>query len=463
MENTIQQFPRSREESGFLVDNSIDKVPPQNIEAEMAVLGAMLLSPEAVIKAMELITDAVFYRDIHKFIFSAVIDMFDRNIPIDMLTLRDELKRRDQLDRVGGESYIATLLNTVPSAAHIEHYLRIVFEKYILRNLISVASGIIQESYRPDADAEVMLDNAEKHIFNISQQKTKNDFHEAKNLLKITIDQLDEACSKRRLVTGVATGYVDLDKKTSGLQPSDLIVIAARPSMGKTALALNIVENVALQSREAVAIFSLEMSKEQLVQRMLCSLARVDYSKIRSGFLERKDWPTIVDAAGKLSESKIFIDDTPAISLMELRAKARRLKASDDIKLIVIDYLQLMQAVGKRIESRQQEISEISRSLKALARELHVPVMVLSQLNRSVESRQDHRPMLSDLRESGAIEQDADVVILMVRPEYYNKDTRPGEADIIIAKQRNGPVGDITMRFFSEFARFDNFTLRDED
>ena len=445
------------------MDSSIEKIPPQNIEAEMAVLGAMLLSPDAVIKAMELITQDVFYRDVHKFVFSAVIDMFDRNVPIDMLTLRDELKRRDQLDRIGGETYIASLLNTVPSAAHIEHYLGIIFEKYILRNLINVSTGIIQGSYRSDAEAEAMLDEAEKQIFNISQQKTKNDFHEAKNLLKVTIDQLDEACSKRRLVTGVATGYVDLDKKTSGFQPSDLIVVAARPSMGKTALALNIAENVALQSKEAVAIFSLEMSKEQLVQRMLCSLARVDYSKIRSGFLERKDWPTIVDAAAKLSESKIFIDDTPAISLMELRAKARRLKASDDIKLIVIDYLQLMQASGKRIESRQQEISEISRSLKSIARELHVPVVVLSQLNRSVETRQDHRPMMSDLRESGAIEQDADVIILMVRPEYYDKTVRPGEADVIIAKQRNGPVGDITMRFFSEFARFDNYVARDED
>lgn len=454
--------PRIREDSGYLVDTAINKIPPQNIEAEMAVLGAMLLSPDAVLKAMELIDGNVFYRDVHKFIFDAIIDMFDRSVPIDMLTLRDELNRRDQLDRIGGEAYIASLLNTVPSAAHIEHYLRIIFEKYILRNLISAASNIIQDSYRPDAEAESLLDDAEKHIFNISQQKTKSDFAEAKNLLKKTIDQLDEACSNRRLVTGVATGFIDLDKKTSGLQPSDLIVIAARPSMGKTALALNMVEHIALESREAVAIFSLEMSKEQLVQRMLCSLARVDYSKIRSGFLERKDWPKIVDAAGRLSESKIFIDDTPAISLMELRAKARRLKASDDIKLIAIDYLQLMQATGKRIESRQQEISEISRSLKALARELSVPVVVLSQLNRSVESRQDHRPMLSDLRESGAIEQDADVVILMVRPEYYDKSVRPGEADVIIAKQRNGPVGDITMRFFSEFARFDNYTPRDE-
>ncbi|MCD6460780.1 replicative DNA helicase [bacterium] len=445
------------------METTLEKVPPQNIEAEMAVLGSMLLSTDAVIKATELITEKAFYKDAHKEIFNTIVELFDRSIPIDMLTLTNEFKKKGQLDKIGGATYIASVVNSVPSAAHIENYLNIVFEKQIIRNLLRITTTIIQECYKPDAEAEDLLDQAEKYIFELSQLKVTRDFSDAKGILKTTLELLDKAVTHKKLITGTPTGYADLDKKTSGLQPSDLIVIAGRPSMGKTALALNIAEHAAIEADAPIAIFSLEMSKEQLIQRMLCSLARVDYSKIRSGFLEREDWPTIVEAASRLSETKIFIDDTPAISLMELRAKARRLKASDDIQLVIIDYLQLMQAHGKRIESRQQEISEISRALKALARELRVPVIVLSQLNRSVESRTDHRPMLSDLRESGAIEQDADVVILMVRPEYYDKTVRPGEADVIIAKQRNGPVGDITLTFINKFARFENFVSRDDD
>ncbi len=444
------------------MDQALHKVPPQNIEAEMAVLGAMLLSQDAVVLAMEKIREDVFYRDVHRIIFNTILEMFDRAIPIDMLTLTDELKRQNQLEKIGGVNYIASLVNTVPSAAHIDHYLRIVFQKYVLRALISAAEVMIETSFNSDADANEILDLAEKHLFEISQRNIGRDFAGAKDLIKSTIQLIEKAVNTKSNVTGLSTGYHDLDKQTSGLQKADLIVIAARPSMGKTALALNIAENAALLSKVPVAIFSLEMPKEHLVQRMLCSLAKIDYSKVRSGFLNRNDWPKILDAASKLSEAKIFIDDTPSISVMELRAKARRLKSSDDIGLIVVDYLQLMQVVGKRVESRQHEISEISRSLKSLARELSVPVIVLSQLNRSVESRQDHKPMLSDLRESGAIEQDADVVMLMLRHEYYDKDVRPGEADVIIAKQRNGPVGDITLRFFAEYARFENFVARDE-
>lgn len=444
------------------MDQALHKVPPQNVEAEMAVLGAMLLSQDAVVLAMEKIREDVFYRDVHRIIFNTILEMFDRAIPIDMLTLTDELKRQNQLEKIGGVNYIASLVNTVPSAAHIDHYLRIVFQKYVLRALISAAEVMIETSFNSDADANEILDLAEKHLFEISQRNIGRDFAGAKDLIKSTIQLIEKAVNTKSNVTGLSTGYHDLDKQTSGLQKADLIVIAARPSMGKTALALNIAENAALLSKVPVAIFSLEMPKEHLVQRMLCSLAKIDYSKVRSGFLNRNDWPKILDAASKLSEAKIFIDDTPSISVMELRAKARRLKSSDDIGLIVVDYLQLMQVVGKRVESRQHEISEISRSLKSLARELSVPVIVLSQLNRSVESRQDHKPMLSDLRESGAIEQDADVVMLMLRHEYYDKDVRPGEADVIIAKQRNGPVGDITLRFFAEYARFENFVARDE-
>lgn len=444
------------------MDQTLHKVPPQNIEAEMAVLGAMLLSQDAVIRAMEKIGEEVFYRDVHRIIFSTIIDMFDRAVPIDMLTLTDELRRQNSLEKIGGAAYIASLVNTVPSATHIDHYLKIVFEKHILRSLIFAATSIIEQAYDADADAEELLDIAERHIFDISQRNIGRDFAGAKDLIKSTIQLIEKAVNNKSNVTGLSTGYHDLDKQTSGLQNSDLIVIAARPSMGKTALALNIAENAALISKAPVALFSLEMPKEHLVQRMLCSLAKIDYSKVRSGFLNRNDWPKILDAASKLSEAKIFIDDTPAISVMELRAKARRLKSSEDIKLVVVDYLQLMQVVGKKIESRQQEISEISRALKSLARELDVPVIVLSQLNRSVESRQDHRPLLSDLRESGAIEQDADLVMLMLRPEYYDKEVRPGEADVIIAKQRNGPVGDLTLRFFAEYARFENFIARDE-
>lgn len=446
-----------------ITDNILEKLPPQNIEAEMAVLGSMLLSNDAVVRAMEKITEDAFYKEAHKIVFSVIVELFDRAVPVDMIVIADELKKRNKLDQAGGVSYIASLVNTVPSAAHVDHYLDIVFEKYILRGLVGTATTIIEKCYTHDADAELLLDQAEQQIFEIAQKKVNSHFSDTKELIKGTIQIIEQAVNNKKQITGLATGFADLDKQTSGLQKSDLIVIAARPSMGKTSFALNMAEHIALQEKKAVAVFSLEMSKEQLIQRLLCSLARIDFSKVRRGFLSRTEWPGLLDAASKLSESKIFIDDTPGISVMEMRAKARRLKASDDIGFIVIDYLQLMQSSGKKIESRQQEISDISRSLKSLARELNVPVVVLSQLNRSVEQRQDHRPLLSDLRESGAIEQDADVVIMMLRPEYYNKEVRPGEADIIIAKQRNGPVGDITLRFFSEFARFDNFISRDDD
>ena len=445
-----------------LVGETLDRVPPQSVESEMAVLGAMLLSADAVVTAMEKITEDVFYNQVHKVIFKAMMGLFDQAVPIDMLTLTEDLRKKDLLDSVGGASYIASLTNSVPSAAHVSHYLKVIFTKSVVRSLITSSTEILSMCYESDADADALLDEAERSIFEIAEKSIDRDFSSAKDLIKDTIKQIELAVETKKSVTGVASGYGDLDKKTAGFQKSDLIVLAARPSMGKTALALNIAEHAALEENIAVAIFSLEMAKQQLIQRLLCSLARMDNSKIRSGFMNKNDWPDLLEAASKLSEAKIFIDDTPGITVMELRAKARRLKSSDDIQLIVIDYLQLMQASSKRYDNRQQEISDISRSLKSLARELEVPVIVLSQLNRSVESRQDHRPMLSDLRESGAIEQDADVVILMVRPDYYDKEERKGETDVMIAKQRNGPVGEITLKFTSECARFDNFTSRED-
>ncbi|MCB1194818.1 replicative DNA helicase [bacterium] len=443
-------------------DQTVEKLPPQNIDAEMAVLGAMLLSEDAVVTAMEKITPDTFYLESHRIIYGAILDLFDNAVPIDAMTINEVLQRKNQLEKIGGAAYIASLVTMVPSAAHIEHYIKIIYEKYILRSLISVTTSVIAECYDSAADAEQILDKAEQSIYDVSQRKVHSDFTGSKELIKDTIQIIEDAVNTQRHVTGTPTGYYKLDEYTSGLQNSDLIIIAARPSMGKTAFALNIAEHVALHDKKAVAVFSLEMAKEQLIQRMLCSLSRIDFSKVRRGFLAKNEWPSLLDAASKLSEAKVFIDDTPAISAMEIRAKARRLKSTQDIGLIVIDYLQMLGGGGKRYDSRQQEISDFSRALKSLARELNIPVIVLSQLNRSVETRTDHRPMLSDLRESGSIEQDADVVLLMVRPEYYDKDNRPGETDVFIAKQRNGPVGEFTLRFFSEYARFENFTQREE-
>ncbi|MEW5758736.1 MAG: replicative DNA helicase [Candidatus Omnitrophota bacterium] len=436
------------------------KTPPQNIEAEMAVLGSMLLEEDAVSIACEKLDAAFFYKDAHKKIFSSIISLYNKNKAIDLITLVDELKTKGELDVIGGASYITELVNFVPSAANIEYYTQIVKEKSILRSLINNSNQIITEAYDKENNVLDLLDRAESLIFEIASQKKDSSILLIKEIIKNSIETIDRLYQKKAHVTGIPTGFIDFDIKTAGLQDSDLIVIAARPSMGKSAFVINIAENAALTEKIPVAFFSLEMSKEQLVQRLLCSYAKIDAHKVRTGFLSTSDWPKLTQAASKLSEAPIFIDDTPAISVMELRAKARRLKSQYDIKLIILDYMQLMRGT-QGIDNRQQEISEISRSLKALARELNVPVIAISQLSRAVESRTDHRPQLSDLRESGAIEQDADVVVLLLREEYYNPtEENQGLAEVILAKQRNGPVGSMNLVFIKEYTRFENLTTK---
>jgi replicative DNA helicase len=434
-------------------------VPPQNLEAEMAVLGSMLIDENAIGVALEAIDKSCFYKDSHRKVFDVVLSLYNDSKAVDLITLTDELKRQGVLDKIGGVSFLTELVNSVPTAANISHYVQIVREKSILRSLIDSSTKIVSMCFGTEGNIAEVVDEAEKLIFEVSDSRHKGSSIQLKEIIKNSIETIDRLYQKKAHVTGVPTGFVDLDLKTAGLQPSDLIIIAGRPSMGKSALALSMAEYAGVHAKIPIALFSLEMSKEQLVQRMLCSHARVDANKVRTGYLAASDWPRLTAAAGKLSEAPIFIDDTPAISVMELRAKARRLKANHDIQLIVLDYMQLMRGSSNSVESRQQEISDISRSLKALARELNVPVIAISQLSRAVESRTDHRPQLSDLRESGAIEQDADVVILIMREDYYNRTPEnQGIAEIIIAKQRNGPTGTLKLTFISEYTRFENMT-----
>ena len=440
-----------------------ERMPPQNTEAEMAVLGSMLLDRETIANAIELLDANSFYKDAHKKIYSAVIKLFDENKGVDLITLIEELKKTNSLDEVGGPSYITSLASCVPTAANFVHYAKIVKDKMLLRNLISASTQIASECYDTSQDAEYLVDKAEQTIFDVSSQKNETRISSIKELVKNSIEMIDNLYQRKENITGIATGYRDLDIKTAGLQPSDLIIIAGRPSMGKSALASCITEHVGVIEKAPVAFFSLEMSKEQLVQRMLCSHARVDAHKVRTGFLSQSDWPRLVSAAGKLSEAPIYIDDSPGVSVLEVRSRARRLKAKYDIQLIVLDYLQLMQGPSKS-ENRQQEISEISRALKALARELKVPLIAISQLSRAVEQRADHRPQLSDLRESGAIEQDADLVMLLLREECYNQtEENKGMAELIIAKQRNGPIGSLKLAFLGEYMRFENMSARGEE
>jgi len=440
-----------------MVESNFEKLTPQNLEAEMAVLGSMLLDEEAISVAAEKIDRESFYKDSHKRIFEAITDLYNSNKPVDLITLTDELKRKEILDVVGGQSFLTSLANAVPTAANVGHYVAIVREKSILRSLIGNSTKIISSCYESDGNVNEVVDDAERLIFEVSERRTQGSYQHLKEIIKASIEKIDKLYQNKTHVTGIPTGFVDFDVQTAGLQPSDLIIVAGRPSMGKSALALCMAEYAGVIAKIPVAIFSLEMSKEQLVQRMLCSHARVDAHKVRTGYLATSDWPRLTAAAGKLSESPIFIDDTPAISVMELRAKARRLKMHHNIQLIILDYMQLMRGSSTSMESRQQEISEISRSLKALARELNVPVIAISQLSRAVESRNDHRPQLSDLRESGAIEQDADVVVLLLREEYYNPTPdNQGVAEIILAKQRNGPVGSVKLAFIKELTKFEN-------
>ena len=435
---------------------SSHKLPPQNIEAEQSVLGGVLIENEAVHKVMEILTAEDFYRDAHRKIYDALMDLAERDEPADLITLTNELRKKEHLDSVGGASYVTSLIDSVVTAANIEYYAKIVKEKAILRKLIDTSTEIITHSYEDRSDVEGLLDEAERAIFEISENRVKPSFYSIRDIVKQSFKTIERLYEKKELVTGVPSGYRDLDQRTAGFQPSDLIIVAGRPSMGKTAFCLNVVQYAAIEKRIPVGIFSLEMSKEQLVIRMLCSEAQVEGTRLRTGFLTESDWPRLTLAAGNLSDAPIFIDDAAALSVLELRAKARRLNAEHGLGMIMIDYLQLMRGRAK-VESRQQEISEISRSLKALAKELNIPVIAVSQLSRRTEERQGMRPQLSDLRESGAIEQDADVIIFIYRDEVYNRsedNPNRGKAEIIIGKQRNGPTGKIELAFLEKFTTF---------
>ena len=441
---------------------AFDRIPPQNLEAEVAVLGAILQDQNALLKAMESLRAPDFYKEAHRKIYGACLDLFERSDAVDLVTVANELMRRKQLEEIGGASYLAGLVDAVPSAANVAHHARIVKDKALLQALIQKGTAVVSRAYSDTEDVDEVLDWAEQQIFEISQDKMSRSFIPVRNLLKGTIEYIEKLYERKVHVTGVPTGYAKFDEMTAGLQPADLIVVAGRPSMGKTSFCLNIAEHAAIREHIPVGIFSLEMSKEQLVQRMLCSLAKVNSNRLRTGYLSDADWPRLTTGAGILSESPIFIDDTPGISLLEMRAKARRLKAEQGLGLVIIDYLQLVSG-RSRAESRQQEISEISRSLKAMAKELDVPVVALSQLSRAVESRQPPRPQLSDLRESGAIEQDADVVTFLYRPSFYksHKTEEPAEpeddntTEVIIGKQRNGPTGTVYLAFLREYTRFE--------
>ena len=447
------------------------KVPPQNIEAEQWVLGGVLLESEAIAKVLETLVPDDFYRESHRKICHCMIALFEKSEPIDLITLTDVLKNKNQLDEVGGGAYLSSLADNITTAANIEYYAKIVKEKSILRGLINTATEIVARGYEDSGEVVDLLDQAEKNIFRISESQIKPSFYEIKNLLKESFKTIEKLYESKEIVTGVPSGFEELDKLTSGFQPSDLVIIAGRPSMGKTAFSLNIAQHAAIEKKIPAALFSLEMSKEQLVLRMLCSEAKVDAHKLRGGFLGEADWPKLTRAAGILSEAPIFIDDTPALSVLEMRAKARRLMAEHELGLVIVDYLQLMRGRGlsgrgrPSSETREQEISEITRSLKALAKELNIPVIALSQLNRKVEERTDKRPHLADLRESGAIEQDADLIAFIYRDEIYNRsDDNPhkGIAEVIIGKQRNGPVGEIKLAFLDKYTTFENLAWAKE-
>ena len=439
-------------------DPSLQKLPPHSIEAEESILSAILLDNSTLLDILEILVPEDFYRTAHQRIFASIEALFAKAEPVDLITLTNALREKNQLEEIGGATYLSRLVDTVPSAVNVTHYARIVRDKSSLRRLISKAGEITQKCYEDGGNFDQVLDYAEGAVFEISENKHKAAFHPLSKIIELNIDALEERQGNRALVTGIPTGFTRMDHMTSGLQGSDLIILAARPAMGKTAFALNIARNAALEGNVPVAVFSLEMSKEQLSMRMLCAEARVDSSRLRGGFLNPDDWNRITDAAGVLSEIPIFIDDSPDISATSIRTKSRRLKLDKDLGLIIIDYLQLMR--GRQAnERRDLEISEISRSLKLLAKELNVPVLALSQLNRKLEERSDKRPQLSDLRESGALEQDADVVTFIYRDEVYNKEeTNPnrGTAEIIIAKQRNGPTGVVPLTFFGSYTRFEN-------
>lgn len=436
------------------ITSIVERIPPQNNDAERSTLGSMLLEKEAIYRAHEILNPEDFYREAHRVIFEVVTHLNNKGEPVDIITVSEELKQRNMLDKVGGIPYLTSLANAVPTAANVEYYAKIVEEKSILRSMIRVATNIVAMSYEASQEVDVILDEAEKEIFQITQKRNVKGFVSLKSILIETFERIEALYESKGGVTGLPTGFEDLDRMTAGLQPSDLIILAARPSMGKTTFALNIASHAAIDLKIPVIMFSLEMSKEQLALKLLCSEAGVDNQRIRTGTLMDQDWPRLSHALGKLSDSAMFIDDTSGATVLDIRAKCRRIKSEHGLGLILIDYLQLMQGRAKT-ENRQQEVSEISRSLKSLARELNVPVIALSQLSRAVEQRADKKPTMSDLRESGSLEQDADIVAFLYREDYYNQETdRKNITDLIIAKQRNGPVGSVEFFFQKEFSKF---------
>ena len=437
-----------------MTDISLNKLPPYNKEAEQSVLGACLHSEDAIAKALEILREEDFYKSTHQKIFAVMRGQFEANEPIDVLALADRLKKNNELEEIGGLEYLGLLEDFVPTSTAVVHHAKILREKKILRDLIETATEIVSSSYRDSDDVDTVLDKAEQAIFEISENRSKQSFYKLPEVIKRGLSDLEKLSQQPGMVTGVSSGFVDLDNMTAGFQPSDLIILAARPSMGKTSFALDLARYVSLNQKTATAFFSLEMSKEQLGMRLLCSKAQVDSSKVRTGYLAKSDWPKIHEAGRELAEAKLFIDDSPALSSLDIRARSRRLAAEQPLGLIVIDYLQLMHGRGNT-ESRQLEVSEISRGLKGLAKELNIPIIALSQLSRAVESRPDKRPLLSDLRESGSIEQDADVVMFIYRDVVYNPESDdPGKTEILIRKQRNGPIGEVFLHFENQYTRF---------
>jgi replicative DNA helicase len=439
-------------------DETVRKLPPQNLEAEESVLGGILIDNTALDRAVELVEPDDFYREAHRKIMRAMLSLHERNEPVDLVTLSDELRRRGDLQDVGGSPYLVELAEKVPTAANVAHYARIVRERAVLRSLIETSTEIVTQAYQGRKDVDTFLDEAEHKIFALSERKVKRAFYRLKDLVFDSVHTIERLYDRQEVVTGVSTGFHDLDKMTSGLQRGDLIIVAGRPSMGKTAFALNIGQHAAVTQGTGVAVFSLEMSKEQLALRMLCSEASVNMRKIREGFTGNRDLRELAEAAGRLTNAPIYVDDTPALSLLEMRAKARRLKRDSEanLGLILVDYLQLMRG-SSSADGREQEIASISRGLKALAKELELPVVALAQLNRQVEQRSgEKKPQMADLRESGAIEQDADVILFLFRPWVYDKNAEERAAEVIIGKQRNGPIGTVEVTFRAEFTRFEN-------
>lgn len=439
-------------------DPFLNKVPPHSIEAEQSLISAILIDNNTLLDVIEIVSPEDFYRTAHQKIFSAMVELSKRNEPVDMITLVNILEKRKQLEEIGGASYLTSLLETIPLAVNAPHYAKIIYDKACLRRLIEQSGAIVKKVFDNPGDVNDVIDYAERAIFDVSKNKIRASFTHISELIDKNMYALEERQGNKSLITGVTTGFTELNSLTAGLQKSDLVILAARPSMGKTAFALNIARNAALSAKIPVAIFSLEMSKEQLSMRLLCAEARVDSFRLRGGFLSKDDWSRITDAASVLQEAPIYIDDTPDVSSMEIRAKSRRLKMTHNLGLVIIDYIQLMRST-QAAERRDLEISEMSRSLKALAKELDIPVIAISQLNRKLEERSDKRPLLSDLRESGALEQDADVVMFIYRDEVYNRDENnpnKGKAEIIIAKQRNGPIGVVNLAFINAYTRFEN-------